>query len=298
MSERETTGIEGENTGGNQNKMSSSDSETEDIPIEGLADLFDTFFEMQPDMFFLVDADGTIRDYRAPRDTLLYAPPSFFLKKKITEVLPPHVGRKFSASAKEAVVSSGHAGFEYDLALPDGLHRFECRLNSIPSRSQCIAIIRDITINHQNRMALVMERKALQERIKEQRCLYAVIQATDDPNLSVEAMLHAALGHVPEGFQYPEICTAALAYGQLRIQTSGHRVSDWTLRASTKTEEGIPLLLEVSYLEERPEEAEGPFFHEERAPSGSHPRKAGHCDEPSGGSTLPHGAGGVGKIRV
>lgn len=265
LTEREMPLTERETPGTDQKGPVTPDKETAGIPLEGFADLFDTFFDMQPDMFFLVDADGTIRDFRAPRDAPLYMPSTSFLTKKITDVLPPHVGSAFATAIQEALAPSGHSGFEYDLPLKDGMHRFECRLSGMPDRGQSIAIVRDITIAHQNRMALDSERKSLQERIKEQRCLYAIIQATEHPELSVEATLQEVLRYIPGGFQYPDICTTALVYGQMRIQTPGHQPSSWTLRASTTTEEGTPILLEVSYLEKRPEEAEGPFFREERA---------------------------------
>ncbi|PQJ96058.1 hypothetical protein [Chromatium okenii] len=51
---------------------------------------------MIPDLFFLIDHDGTLLDFRARRYSSLYVPPEVFLGKRFNEVLPPEVAALFA----------------------------------------------------------------------------------------------------------------------------------------------------------------------------------------------------------
>jgi len=108
--------------------------------------VFEGFFQVFPDLFFLVDQDGTIRDYRAPKESDIYAPPEVFLNRKISEVLPAEVGNRFFESLGSVLKNKAMVSFEYDLVLSDRVsHHYECRLNLLEEKGQCIAIVRDVT---------------------------------------------------------------------------------------------------------------------------------------------------------
>lgn len=68
---------------------------------------------------------------------------------------------------------------------------------------------------------------------------------------------------LPPAWQYPEITEARIWFGELSVATGGFHPGPWIQRATfaAGTESGG---IEVAYLAERPEAAEGPFLAEER----------------------------------
>ncbi len=116
--------------------------------------VLDSVFQALPDLFFLMDANGTIRDYRAQQSRLLYLQPEAFLGKRMQDVLPPEPGVSFGNKIAEIGKRGGLVTFEYDLLMPDGMQHFEARLTQLPGSMQLIAVVRDITERKQAELAL------------------------------------------------------------------------------------------------------------------------------------------------
>lgn len=116
--------------------------------------VLDSVFQALPDLFFLMDANGTIRDYRAQQSRLLYLQPEAFLGKRMQDVLPPEPGDLFQNKILEVGKQGGMATFEYDLLMPEGRQHFEARLTQLPGSTQLIAVVRDITERKQAEQAL------------------------------------------------------------------------------------------------------------------------------------------------
>jgi len=117
--------------------------------------VLESVFQTLPDLFFLLDGDGAIRDYRARADTDLYAPPEVFLGKRMQDVLPPELGEVFERHMKTVQDQGGLASYEYDLDIPNqGPRRFEARLAMPEGSGQFVAVVRDITREHRDREAL------------------------------------------------------------------------------------------------------------------------------------------------
>jgi PAS domain S-box-containing protein len=116
--------------------------------------VLDSVFQALPDLFFLMDADGTIRDYRARKTDDLYVPSEAFLGKRMQDVLPAKLGEQFLRMVAEVGEQGGLLTHEYDLPMPDGTRHFEARLTRLPDGTQVIAVIRDITREYLDRLAL------------------------------------------------------------------------------------------------------------------------------------------------
>ncbi|HWA36788.1 MAG TPA: EAL domain-containing protein [Burkholderiales bacterium] len=105
---------------------------------------------------------------------------------------------------------------------------------------------------------------ALGERVKELTVLHkwAGLLQQDTP---VDAKLFARLAALlPPGWQYPEVCVARVAYGELEARTRGWREVPARQAAPFRTADGTEGCIEIAYLEARPAAAEGPFLAEER----------------------------------
>ncbi|OZG73108.1 hypothetical protein BTA51_11465 [Hahella sp. CCB-MM4] len=98
------------------------------------------------DMYFWLDADGVIEEYRASDRSGLYASPDVFLGKRMQDVLPQDVGEMFS-QAMSGVGDRSVASelLEYQLDIEEsGQHYFEARLARIHG-NRFLIVVRDIT---------------------------------------------------------------------------------------------------------------------------------------------------------
>jgi PAS domain S-box-containing protein len=121
--------------------------------------LLDTVFQVLPDLFFLIDSDGTIRDYRASRSEALYVSPDIFLGRRIRDVLPSAIAEQFDQNMALAAQQGHLMTYEYDLPMSDGMRHFEARINRLPESAQFIAVVRDITERTRIEAALQAQRQ-------------------------------------------------------------------------------------------------------------------------------------------
>lgn len=92
--------------------------------------LLDSFFQVLPDLFFLVDREGRLLDFRGAHVEGLYLPPEEFLGRRVRDVLPPEVGAAFEQNLALVEQSDRLASFDYALTMPTGLRHFEARLRA------------------------------------------------------------------------------------------------------------------------------------------------------------------------
>ena len=107
-----------------------------------------------PDMMFLLDRDGTFLDYHVSDETLLWKPPSDFIGKNQSEVLPPELAERFFRKFDDVFESNQLVLMEYTLPMPQGLRAFEASMVKCDG-NKVLTIVRDIT-----------ERKEAEESLK------------------------------------------------------------------------------------------------------------------------------------
>jgi PAS domain S-box-containing protein len=139
--------------------------------------LLDSVFQVLPDLFFLIDPDGTIRDYRASRDADLYVSPAVFLGKRISDVLPLEVAQQFDDSIALVLVHGQLVTYEYALFMSNGLRHFESRINRLPGTAQLIAVVRDITERKHAEAELSQLNAELEQRVTQRTTQIAAINA-------------------------------------------------------------------------------------------------------------------------
>jgi len=100
--------------------------------------------EAVPDLLFHIRKDGTLLNYRASDENLLYAPPEDFIGKKLQEALPKELAQLLSKKLKKAFHTREAVTFEYNLPISGEIKTFECRIILL-SDTEVLAIIRDIT---------------------------------------------------------------------------------------------------------------------------------------------------------
>jgi PAS domain S-box-containing protein len=112
-------------------------------------------FRALPDLYFRMEADGTILDYRAGRQFGLYVPPDEFLGRRVQDVLPPPVSGQTAAALAEVARTGEPAGFEYVLPLGAERRDFEARILPLDDcPEQVVTVVRDVTERNRAERAL------------------------------------------------------------------------------------------------------------------------------------------------
>jgi len=139
------------------------------------------------DLLFILDEDGTIRDYKAGDISNLFLQPSQFLGRKMQEVLPYKVGKKYTDALFSMRWDKKVVQIEYSLPTPSGSGWFESRLVPLRNR-QVVVFVRDIS-----------KYKQSEEKIQNQLEQLAALRAIDlaiTSGVDLGQTLSLILGHV------------------------------------------------------------------------------------------------------
>src|SRR5688572_3753008 len=120
-----------------------------------------------PDLMFLLDREGVYLDYHARNEKFLLKPPSEFLGRNQSEVLPPDLAAKFSRCFAQVFQSDHPVLLEYSVSLSEGDSRtFEASMVKC-NGNKVLSIVRDVTERREAQESL---KKALDEvqRLKDQ----------------------------------------------------------------------------------------------------------------------------------
>ena len=104
----------------------------------------------------------------------------------------------------------------------------------------------------------------LGERVKELTALHGVVRLLQDSRVPLDEVLHQVVLLLPPAWQYPDIAVARIRIEGVAAMTPRFRETPWMQRASLTTSAERQGSIEVGYLEEKPQEYEGPFLVEER----------------------------------
>ncbi|MBZ0265537.1 hypothetical protein K8I28_12805 [bacterium] len=105
----------------------------------------------------------------------------------------------------------------------------------------------------------------LKERIKELNLLHNTAKILQDHKKSVEEVCTELVCYLPPAWQYPEITAARIIVNDQKYVSPNFAITRWCQSSSIFVENREIGVVEVFYLEERPESVEGPFLAEERA---------------------------------
>jgi signal transduction histidine kinase len=109
-----------------------------------------------------------------------------------------------------------------------------------------------------------LSRFGLRERVKELTCMYNIANLAVSSDRCDDHFLQQAVELLPAAYLYPEIAQARIVLDTQIFQTSGFRSSPQAQHAQIVAGDLKRGIIEVVYLEPRPELDEGPFLAEER----------------------------------
>ena len=102
------------------------------------------------------------------------------------------------------------------------------------------------------------------KRVKELRCLYKMSELSNDREKTMEDILKESLDIIPLAYQYPEITGVRITFDECTYKSKNFKESNWKQEANITASNSEIGHVQVFYLEQRPEEQEGPFLNEER----------------------------------
>jgi len=105
---------------------------------------------------------------------------------------------------------------------------------------------------------------ALAERVKELTCLYGIAQVAGQPGITLEEIIQGIVELLPPAWQYPETAFARIILDGISYTTKGFREC-YQKQTAEIVVDGVPRgVVELVYVEEKPDLDEGPFLKEER----------------------------------
>ncbi len=110
-------------------------------------------FQGFQDILFILKEDGTILDYKAGEETLLYLSPPEFLGKKMQEVVPAPVNQLFVDALQQVNRTKQKVPIKYLLTISGNNHYFEAWLLPFLD-NQVMVIIRDTTLDFSTEQSL------------------------------------------------------------------------------------------------------------------------------------------------
>ncbi|RDH85701.1 MAG: hypothetical protein DIZ80_01890 [endosymbiont of Galathealinum brachiosum] len=194
--------------------------------------LLNSVFQVIPDLFFLLDKDDFILEFRSGNSSDLYVKPDNFIGKRMQDVIPEPVASQFEEKLLLARDSGVLVAFEYELIIAQQPRYWEARISRLPNESQVIAIVRDITDSKKTADNI----RAYSQHLKlyqEQTPLAAIEWNTDfqviDWNAAAEEMFGYTLDEV-KGRDFVDIMLPASAiidvkkiWEDLISQTGGNK---------------------------------------------------------------------------
>lgn len=122
----------------------------------------------------------------------------------------------------------------------------------------------DITDRRRIEAAARKYARDLAERVKELNCLYTLSQVVRRDDISLAAVLQECASTIAQAYLYPEIAACRIIWGDEEYSTGNFRRTAWIQTEPVTIHGAHAGSIEVCYLEERPQEFEGPFLAEER----------------------------------
>lgn len=160
------------------------------------------------------------------------------------------------------------AEYELDRHFPDG-RTVSCVVTAVPylgPDGELIGIVKNFTdITERKRAEDERENLLhdLRERVKELRCLYGLAD-TLRKRKTLEEVFEDVVALIPPAWHYPEIARVRIRFDGREYVSRAFKETRWKQSSDIIVGGRRRGVVEVFYLQQRPESAEGPFLAEER----------------------------------
>jgi len=219
-------------------------------------------FENAPDGYYLSDLKGMFVDGNAAAETITgYGRGELIGRSFLTlRLLSSADARKAASLLARNLLGFSTGPDEFALTRKDGtVVPVEIRTHpvKIDGRRLVLGIARDISRRTQTE-------RQLNERVKELQAFYNLSEIAEKWGASLDAIYQDLADALPRSWQHADVACARITVGEREFRSSRYADSPWRQSAPIRVDGAAIGAIEVGYLEERPEEHEGPFLAEER----------------------------------
>jgi len=116
----------------------------------------------------------------------------------------------------------------------------------------------------QVRKALKKRTYDLGERNKELNCLFSIAELIETPSIPLKEIIQGTIDLIPPAWQYPDITCARIIFKNEEYRTANFQLTHYKQSSEIFINKASAGVLEVFYMEDRPQSDEGPFLMEER----------------------------------
>ncbi|MFC1478343.1 PAS domain S-box protein [Candidatus Margulisiibacteriota bacterium] len=244
-------------------KPESVTKKNEEISIECCS-----LIQYSPDLLYILDTKGNILETNPNVVKRLGYTKDELIGSSILKIFTPESKKSFKDKLSQ-MLEKGYYKAESDLLTKKGeIIHIECEGTAYKNEKgeieRIIVFEHDITNRKKIENELQQKTSDLKERVKELKCLYNITDLANDISNTKDKLFQKALQFIPAGWQYPDITCARIVFNKQEYRSKKFRETAWKQCRDIfigKQKEGV---LEVYYLEERPESDEGPFLKEER----------------------------------
>jgi len=219
-------------------------------------------FEHAPDAYYLSDLKGTFVDGNAAAERITGYKKGELIGKSFLKLKLLSAGDLLRAASLLATNLLGRSTGPDELTLirKDGTPVVvEIRTHPvrIGNRRLILGIARDTSARKKTE-------DELRERVKELRAFYSLAEIAERKDISLDELYQELTDILPSSWQHEEIACARIVMGDREFRTVNFAESRWLQSAPVRVHGVVIGATEVSYLDERPEQDEGPFLKGER----------------------------------
>ena len=213
------------------------------------------------EFIYLTANDSYLNAFGIPRDKLI--------DHSVTEVFGKEFFEKVIKPNAEKCLGGEKVSYKEWFDFPETGKKY-MEINYFPFKDDNDEIIgfvvngRDITERKQTFEELREKTHDLGERVKELNCLYGISKLIETPEISLDDILQGTVNLIPPSWQYPEVTCARLTLNRQTFKTTKFKKTKWVQTSDILVDGEKVGTVEVYYLKEKPDSAEGPFLKEER----------------------------------
>jgi len=219
-------------------------------------------FEHAPDAYYLSDLKGTFVDGNAAAERI-----TGYMKRELIgksflklKLLPAGDLLRAASLLAKNLLGRSTGPDEFTLTCKDGTPvpvEIQTHPVRIGDRRLVLGIARDIS-------ARKKAERELRERAKELQGLYRLAEIAERKDVSLDEVYQELTDILPSSWEHEEIACARIVVGDREYRTANFAESPWKQSTPVRVHGVVIGAIEVSYLDERPEQDEGPFLKGER----------------------------------
>lgn len=221
---------------------------------------YQSLFEHNPHLIYSTDLDGNITDANRAAEIASGARREDFVGVSVFDFAPASE-RDAPKTYFEKLIAGNSVCYNLTFPQADGSPG-ELAITAVPIfKGNAVVGTHSIAkdISEQRKYE-----RLLTERVKELNCIRTVTEILEKAKKLNTATLRKIAKAIRTGFQYPDITAVRLSVADTQVTSANFRESEWQLSEAIFSDKQRIGAVDVVYLEQRPDEAEGPFLVEER----------------------------------